>query len=266
MKGLPPLSQLISLRGKKALISGASSGIGRATACRFAEAGAGLVLVDANREGLQAAKKEMAKYKPPEVHLHKVDLSEKAQIDDLWEHMVGEEPDILVNNAAIYPFRRFVDVDEDFFRKVMDVNLESTFWMCQHMIRTRLKRGGVIINTGSIEALLPFERDLSVYNMSKVGVIGLTRALAKEYGGNGFRINVLIPGGIVTPGTKAVAREITHMKLGLVRSGIEFRARLPMNRAGQPDEVARMALVLASDLSSYVHGSLVAVDGGFLSA
>ena len=134
------------------------------------------------------------------------------------------------------------------------------------MIRTRAKRGGVIINIGSIEAILPFEKDLVPYNVSKIGVIGLTRALAKEYGSDGFRINVLLPGGIVTPGTKAVAKEITQLKLGLLKTGLEFRARLPLNRAGQPDEVARMALVLAGDLSSYVHGAMIPIDGGFLSA
>jgi NAD(P)-dependent dehydrogenase (short-subunit alcohol dehydrogenase family) len=105
-----------------------------------------------------------------------------------------------------------------------------------------------------------------LYNVSKIGVIGLTRALSKEYGGDGFRVNVIIPGGIVTPGTKAVAKEIAQLKLGLIKTGLEFKARLPLNRGGQPDEVARIALVLASDLSSYVNGALIPVDGGFLSA
>ena len=129
-----------------------------------------------------------------------------------------------------------------------------------------MKKGGVIINMGSVEAILPFEKDLVHYNISKAGVIALTRALAKEYGGAGFRINAILPGGIITPGTKAVAKEITHLKLGLIKSGLEFKARLPLGRGGQPDEVARMIVVLASDLSSYVHGALIPVDGGFLSA
>jgi 3-oxoacyl-[acyl-carrier protein] reductase len=171
-----------------------------------------------------------------------------------------------VNNAGIFPFKNFLEVDDAFFKKVIDINLTSAFWMCHHMIRTRIKRGGVIINVGSIEAILPFEKELSVYSISKIGVIGLTRSLAKEYGSNGFRVNALIPGGIVTPGTKAVAKEITQFKLGLIKTGLEFRARLPLNRGGQPDEVARMALVLASDLSSYMNGALIPVDGGFLSA
>ena len=182
------------------------------------------------------------------------------------EELNGKEPDILVNNAGIYPFKNFLEVDDAFLKKVIDINLNSAFLMCQHMIRRRLKRGGVIINIGSIEAILPFAEDLVPYNISKTGVIALTRALAKEYGKYGFRINAIIPGGIITPGTKAVAKEISRFKVGLLKTGVQFKMRLPLNRGGRPDEVARIALVLASDLSSYVHGALIPVDGGFLSA
>lgn len=265
MKTTTPLSELVSLKGKKTLVTGSASGIGKAMAYRFAEAGAVLELVDMNKEGLRIVKKELSQL-APEVNIHKVDISKKEQIDTLWEHLEGEEPDILINNAGIFPLKVFLEVDDAFFKKVMDINLTSAFWMCHHMIRTRIKRGGVIINVGSIEAILPFEKELSVYSISKIGVIGLTRSLAKEYGSKGFRVNALIPGGIVTPGTKAVAKEITQFKLGLIKTGLEFKTRLPMNRSGQPDEVARMALVLASDLSSYVNGALIPVDGGFLSA
>lgn len=265
MKALTPLSQLVSLKGKRALITGSAAGIGKAMAYRFAEAGADLELVDMNREGLRGVKKELSQFTSG-IRVHKVDVSKKEQIDALWENLDGEEPDILVNNAGIYPFKDFLEVDEAFLDKVMDINLTSAFWMCHNMIRRRSRKGGVIINIGSIEAILPFARDLVPYNISKAGVIALTRALAKEYGTSGFRINVLVPGGIVTPGTKGVAKDITQFKIGLVRSGVEFRVRLPLGRGGQPDEVARMALVLASDLSSYVHGALIAVDGGFLSA
>ena len=113
---------------------------------------------------------------------------------------------------------------------------------------------------------MPFTEDLAHYDVSKIGVIGLTRALAKEYGKRNFRINAIIPGGIVTSGFKKTAREILKLRLGHIRRGVEFSSRLPMGRFGQPDEVARMALVLASDISSYVHGALIPIDGGFLSA
>ena len=138
--------------------------------------------------------------------------------------------------------------------------------MCQNMIRTRMKKGGVIINVSSIEAIMPFVQDLVPYSLSKIGVIALTRSLAKEYGNRRFRVNAIIPGGIITPGTKAVAKELTHLKTKIIKTGIQFKMRLPLNRGGQPDEVARVALVLASDLSSYIHGALIPIDGGFLSA
>ena len=265
MKVLKPLSELISLEGKRALITGSAVGIGRAMAYRFAEAGADLELVDMNRKGLGLVKSQLSGL-GSEIDIYKADLSKKDEIDALWEELSGKEPDILVNNAGIYPFKNFLEVDDAFLRKVLDINLRSALLMCQHMIRRRLKRGGVIINIGSIEAILPFAEDLVPYDISKTGIIALTRALAKQYGKNGFRINVIIPGGITTPGTKAVAKELSRFKVGLLKTGVQFAMRLPLRRGGQPDEVARIAVVLASDLSSYVHGALIPVDGGFLSA
>jgi 3-oxoacyl-[acyl-carrier protein] reductase len=124
----------------------------------------------------------------------------------------------------------------------------------------------VIVNIGSIEAILPVKASIAHYGVSKAGVVALTRALAKEHGKDGFRINVLLPGGIITEGTKEAAKGLFRFNLGLVKTGIEFGQRLPIGRLGRPDEVARMALVLASDVSSYVHGAAIPVDGGFLSA
>jgi NAD(P)-dependent dehydrogenase (short-subunit alcohol dehydrogenase family) len=265
MKALKPLSELISLEGKRALITGSAVGIGRAMAYRFAEAGADLELVDMNKKGLGLVRNELSRL-GSEIDIYKVDLSKEEEIDALWEELTGKEPDILVNNAGIYPFKNFLEVDDAFLSKVLAINLKSALLMCQHMIRKRLKRGGVIINIGSIEAILPFAEDLIPYDISKIGVIALTRALAKQYGKNGFRINVIVPGGITTPGTKAVAKELSHFKVGLIKTGVQFATRLPLRRGGQPDEVARIAVVLASDLSSYVHGALIPVDGGFLSA
>jgi len=265
MKAFKPLSELISLRGQKALISGSALGIGRAMAYRFAEAGADLELVDINERGLKAVAGELAGFKV-RVNIHKVNLCSQEEIAVLWGELDGKEPDILVNNAGVYPFKKFLEVDDAFFSNVMDINLKSTLLMCQQMIKRRLKEGGVIINVGSIEALIPFVEGMASYSISKAGVIALTRSLAKEWGRCGFRVNAIIPGGIITPGTKAVAKEITQLRLSLLRTGVLFGTRLPLRRGGQPDEVARVALVLASDLSSYVHGALIPVDGGFLSA
>jgi len=265
MAKLPTLDELISLEHRRAMITGAGTGIGQAIALRFAQAGADLDLVDIDEELLALAKPKLARFNR-RITTHVVDLADKSAIDQLWENLEHAAPSILVNNAGIYPIKRFVDVKEKFLQRVMETNLHSAFWMCQHMIRRRLKTGGVIINLGSIEALVPFKDDMAHYSMSKAGVIALTRSLAKEYGKHGFRVNALVPGGIITRGTKTVAKRIFRMQLGLLKTGIEFRQRLPLGRAGQPDEIARMALVLASDLSSYVHGAAIPVDGGFLSA
>lgn len=260
-----PLADLISLSGKTALITGAASGIGRAMAYRFAEAGADLVLVDINDEKLKACSEELAAFNV-KTSCFNVDLCKKNAIDDLWVKMKGQEPDIIVNNAGIYPIKNFLELDYAFLKNVMDVNLNSVIWMCQGMIKARGKRGGVIINVASVEAVLPFKEDLVPYGLSKVGIITLTRALAAEYGRQGFRINALVPGGVLTPGTKNLAKQILKLDIGIIQSGLEYHQRLPLGRLGEPDEIARMALVLACDLSSYVHGALVAVDGGFLSA
>jgi len=265
MNKLSTLEELISLRGKRALITGAAGGIGKAIACRFAEAGADLELVDRDGATLAATESELSGY-GVRVRSHVVDLSRKEEIDALWDSLDGVEPDILVNNAGIYPFRQFVDSDEMFVRHVMEVNLFSVTWMCREMISRRRKVGGVIINLGSIEAVLPFKEDAAHYSVSKAGVIALTRALAKEHARHGFRVNAILPGGILTPGTKAAAKEVLNLKFDLIRTGIEFRQRLPIGRVGQPDEVARVALVLASDLASYVQGAAIPVDGGFLAA
>ncbi len=257
------LPDLISLKGKRALITGSAAGIGKAIACRFAEAGADLELVDIDDERLAATKKELGSF-GVEVNVHSTDISRQEERDELWEKLTGGGSDILVNNAGIYPFKEFLDVDEAFYKNVIETNLDSVYWMCQKMISRRLKLGGVIVNVGSIEAVVAFKEDLAHYSVSKAGVIALTRALAKEHGKHGFRINAVVPGGIITSGTKRAAKGIFRFNLGLIKTGIEFKQRLPIGRLGRPDEVACMALVLASDMSSYVHGAAIPVDGGFL--
>ncbi|MFH0897674.1 MAG: SDR family oxidoreductase [Candidatus Bathyarchaeota archaeon] len=262
---LRSILDLVSLKGKRALITGSATGIGKAIAFRFAEAEAALELVDINEEMLRKTKDELTKFNV-EINIHRIDLFKKNEIISLWEKLSKKEPDILVNNAGIYPFKNFLEIDEAFLEKVMKITFCSVFWMCQHIVRGRMGKGGVIINIGSIEAILPFKEDLTHYNSSKAAVIALTRALAKDYGKEVFRINAIIPGGIITSGTKNAAKEILKLNFGLIKTGIDFKNGLPLGKFGQPDEVALMALVLASDLSSYVHGSLIPVDGGFLSA
>jgi short-subunit dehydrogenase len=163
---LPLLSELLSLQNKTALITGSGSGIGEAIAYRFAEAGANLELVDIDEEKLKKVKSDLQQFKV-KVDVHKIDLSRKEEIDGLWLLLAGKEPDILINNAGIYPSKCFLDEDDVFLQKVLDVNLKSVFWMCQHMIKKRSRKGGVIINLGSIEAIMPLKEDLCHYDISK---------------------------------------------------------------------------------------------------
>jgi NAD(P)-dependent dehydrogenase (short-subunit alcohol dehydrogenase family) len=259
------LTEMISLKEKTALITGAAAGIGRAIACRFAEAGARLHLVDINIEGMESLKQELGIF-PVEVSIHRFDMASEEKIELLWSGL-AEAPDILINNVGIYPPQDFRNLEDSFWQKVLDTNLNSTYRMCKKMISQRYKKGGVIINIASIEAIIPFARNMVHYDVSKAGIIALTRALAQEYGAKGFRINALLPGGIDTPGTRDVASRIwKKFDVGLIPSGIEFISRLPIGRRGQPDEVACVALFLASDLSSYIQGALIPVDGGFLSS
>jgi len=200
-----PLADLITLKGKSALITGSASGIGKAIATRFANAGADILLVDIDEKKLRAMKEELQK-KMATVDYYKVDLSKKEEIDSLWEKFKGREPSILVNNAGIYPMRSFLKIDEAFLDKVLNINLKAVLWMSQNMIRTRNEQGGMIINIGSIEAILPFKKELVHYDMGKAGILGLTRALAKEFSNKGYRINAIIPGGIVTPALEVLLR------------------------------------------------------------
>ena len=263
----PSLSDLISLQGKTAVITGAASGMGAATARRFAEAGADLHLLDINKNGLESLQRELVAGATA-VAIHTIDLSQKAQIDQFWDRLPSA-PSILINNAGIFPFRGFLDTDEPFIQQVMDINLYAVYWMCQqfvrHLLDSEKNPTGAIVNISSIEALLPFKEDLAHYTISKAGVISLTRALSRDYGRKGIRANVILPGAIQTEGTKNARKEVFN-KPSLIKDGILFQQRLSLGRWGQADEVARINLVLASDLSSYMNGAVVPVDGGFLSS
>lgn len=258
------MKDYLSFGSKTCLITGAARGIGAATARCFAEAGADLILVDI--QNLDALEAELSNL-PVRVRSFRTDLSQKPEIDKLWASLYGVPVDILVNNAGIYPFKDFLELEESYLNQVMSLNLYSVLWMCQHFIRKNMGKGGIIVNIGSIEAIMPFKKDLSQYSLSKVGVITLTRDLAREYAGKNFRINALLPGGIITPGTKGAAlHALTHLQFGLVSDAYNFKQRIPVGRLGKPEEVASMVLALSSDLASYVHGALIPVDGGFLSS
>lgn len=292
-ESLPTLHEMLSFRGRRALVTGAAGGIGLETAKRFAEAGAAVMMLDRDEDVLQRARYEVERTRvrvlddtgsagdeEPRVSAHVLDLALREQIDAFWNGLSDDElPDILVNNAGIYPMEDFLEVDESFWRHTMAVNLDAVFWMCQHFIRRRKtvgrdrigrhgqdRRGGAIVNVSSIEAILPFKEDMVPYTTSKAAILTLTRGLARDYAADGFQINVIVPGAIRTPGTqRLVKRALSKVQLRLWRTGYDFQQRLPRRRWGHPDEVARVILFLSSDMASYVQGAVVPVDGGFLS-
>jgi NAD(P)-dependent dehydrogenase (short-subunit alcohol dehydrogenase family) len=254
----------LSLKGKRTMISGAASGIGRATSLRLAEAGSDLLLVDIDAKGLEKLKEEL---EPSNVGVRVfiADLSKEEEITGLWESLGGHIPSHLVNILGIYPSRNYLSTKKEFYDKVLCTNLHSVFWMCQNFIRQRIKNGGVIVNVSSIEAVTPFKQDMAHYIISKSGVFALTRSLAHDYGRKGFRINGVIPGVTKTPGiSKVVKDSLRTIRVGLIKSGIDYMGRVSLGRLAEPDEIARVILFLCSDLSSYVHGVMIPVDGGFL--
>lgn len=251
------LSESISFEGKSVLITGSSSGIGRAIAERFSESRANLILLDINEAGL----KTFASHT-----IYPIDLSNKNNIDEFWKN-TKVLPDILINNVGIYPEQNFLRLSKESLDKTLSINLESAVWMCQNFIELRGKKGGIIVNISSIEAILPFKRDLIPYSISKAGVIALTRSLARDYGRDGFRVNAILPGAIETPGTGSLVKSaLKNFRVDLIKTGFNFNERLANGRWGKPDEVAKAAIFLSSNLASYVQGALLPVDGGFLSS
>jgi NAD(P)-dependent dehydrogenase (short-subunit alcohol dehydrogenase family) len=265
-KNLLSSADSVSLKGKVAMVSGAASGIGKAISWRFAESGSDLILVDIDEKGLKKVKDGLGCFNR-NIQTFTADLSSKATIDSLWNNLNGKIPDILINNSGIYPSKDFLKIDQGFYDRVFDVNLASVFWMCQNFIRSRKNSGGIIVNTSSIEAVVPFKDEMAHYGASKSGVYSLTRSLAHDYGRKGFRVNGIIPGVVITPGIdNQIKMAIRKMDLDLFKTGLNYKSRLALGRLGKPDEIAKVALFLCSDLASYVQGVMIPVDGGFLSS
>lgn len=267
MGNQPPLSELMSLKGKLAIVTGATAGIGRGIAGRLAEAGADLIIISRTQEDLVKTAEELSRYNV-EISTFALDLTKKESIDKLWEELADRLPTVLVNNAGMYPFSEFLETSEELYHKVLNLNLNAVYWMCFHFIKKlkAAKKPGSIVNIGSIEAVLPLKEGLIHYGISKAGVVALTRGLARDYGKIGIRANAVLPGGIQTRGTNEKAKELLKLNLGLIKDAYNFNQRLPIGRLGKPDEVGRVVLFLVSDLSSYMTGATIPVDGGFLSS
>ncbi len=244
-------------------------GIGLAISYRLAEAGASVLIADiAAGEAEEAARRLKALgYR---VDWSECDVSKEADVKRMVSTCVewAGGVDILVNNAGIYPRKPLNAMGGEDFDGVIAVNLRGTFLCSRYagMEMVKQRRGGCIINIASIEAVHPSAGGMSAYDASKGGVWALTKSMARELGQYGIRVNAIAPGAIRTRGVfshlgKSGSAEEERAQLKELKA---FMSRMVLGRMGEADDVARVALFLASDLSSYITGEMVVVDGGYL--
>lgn len=263
-----PISELIDLTGRRAIVTGGANGIGFAISCRLAEAGATVLVADKDGEAAQKASQELKDY-GYKAYFTRCDVSQeeevKAMVNTAEEQIGGI--DILVSNAGIYPRIPLGEMTGCDFEKVISVNLAGTFLCSRYASEKMIEqgRGGCIINIASIEAVHPSSTGMSAYDASKGGVLMLTKSTARELGPHGIRVNAIAPGGIMTRGVLShVQTPSKEQEKAQLKELKAFMARMVLGRMGDADDVARVALFLASDLASYITGDLIAVDGGYL--
>jgi len=247
-----------SLKGKVALITGASRGIGEAIAYALAQYGAQCILVSRKIEGLQtvADKIRAEGGKAEAIACHVGDLN---QIEALFKEVQERfgRLDILINNAATNPyFGDMLGADEGVWDKTNDVNLKGPFFMIQHAARLMMESGGgSIVNVSSMNGVRPAPLQ-GIYSITKAGLISMTKAFAKELAAKNIRVNAVLPGLTETKFSKAIIEnELVY----------DYAIRMiPMGRHAQPSEIAGAVLYLVSDAASYTTGTCIAVDGGAL--
>lgn len=243
---------------KVVVITGAASGIGAATAKRFADEGAKLTLGDINEAGLRARAESLLKAGHEAAWL----LTDVARADEV-ERLVAAaierfgRLDVMVNNAGIGSFGHVTELTPEHWRRVMAVDLDAVFFGARAAIPHLAKTRGCIVNTASISGLYG-DYGLAAYNTAKAGVANLTRNLAIDHAPDGIRVNAVCPGGVETPMTARLAADESIMD--------EYRKLVPMARMGQPDEIAAAIAFLASDDASYITGHNLVVDGGVTAA
>ena len=262
-----PLADLLDLNGKTALVTGAAQGFGFAAARRLAEAGAAVLLTDRRGDAVEAAAGRLSQY-GERVSWAAGDVSVPADVDALVAAAVERfgSLDVLVNNAAAYFNVRIDEMPLEGFAGVLDVNVNGAFWCARQAARRMIAQGsgGVIVNVTSIDALHPTSQGMSHYTTSKHALWGLTKCLALELGPHGVRTNAVAPGPSLTEGAIEYIKAGAPEGIDVERQWAEASGRVPMRRWADPDEIGRVVVFLASDLSAYLNGAQIVVDGGYL--
>jgi len=250
----------MDLKGKVAIITGARRGMGKSHALALTKAGAKVVVVDISLEDCQKVVKEIEKAKGEAIAV-KCDVTKKEEVEKMVEAAVKKwgRVDILVNNAGICQFKPFLELTEEEWDRTLDINLKGYFLCAQAAAKVMVKqKSGVIINIASVamgQQGIGFP-NIAHYCASKGGIVGMTEALAVELAPFNIRINAVSPGMIETPMIDPIKQDPKAIE-GIL-------ARVPLRRVGKPEEVSNLVLFLASDASSYMTGSTVVIDGGWL--
>ncbi len=262
-----PIQKLLVLSGKTAIVTGAV-GIGCGIAYRLAEAGANVVVASLLKEEADdTVNKLIAKrWKATAVQ---ADVSNEADVKKMVEQAVTAygSVDILVNNAGVYPSIPVMQMTLSDFEKVLAVNLKGVFLCTKYVAEQMIKQGngGKVINVTSIDALHPSSVGLAHYDASKHGVWGFTKNVALELAPHKIWVNAIAPGGILTPGVEKLQKSMPVPQGVDMQKLLEtFLGKIPMHRLGEADEIGKVALFLASDMSSYMTGTQIVVDGGVL--
>ena len=242
------------LEGKTALITGASRGIGKAVAIEFAKQGANIAFTDLRYDEVaQGAEKEIAAL-GVKVKMYASNAADYAATSATVAEMVKEfgRIDILVNNAGITKDGLLMRMTEEQWDAVINVNLKSVFNFTKEVSAVMLRqRQGSIINMSSVVGVSGNAGQAN-YSASKAGIIGFTKSIAKELGSRNIRANAIAPGFIITEMTGQLSEEVRN----------EWAAKIPLKRGGTPEDIARVCVFLASDMSSYVTGQTIHVCGG----
>ncbi len=244
-----------------ALVTGASSGIGKATAIAFSRKGINVVLAARRQEEITALANDLQALGGKATTI-KTDISNENDVERMVDHAIKTygRLDFAVNNAGIEGhFTRIVDLDEDDWDQVLSTNLKGTFLCLKHEARAMLNlgRGGSLVNVGSFNSFLGFATG-SAYVASKHGLVGLTSSVSAELAPQGIRVNLVCPGIVNTPMHQR-ARDL----LGDELYNNALSQSVHLRRAGQPEEIAQTILFLCSNEASYITGSTITPDGGF---